>query len=527
MALAALRPFASWRARPRGSIRKLGASLWQALLAAVLVVAMVAVVAGILIRQRASTLAATQAEAEGLAHALAGEAGQALAAVDRAVAAASAQVDALDAADPAHLRTALRSLRLQESLANLVANQPPATSVALLAADGHLVSTSRIWPAPLSDAWHRPLFLALRARHGSAPAIELPPPPAAGRGARSIYLARRVEDRGGHLLAIATGALSLPYFQSFYRAVAQRGQSVVAVYRTDGTLLFCYPRRAQAPLARWSQMPRLATGSPWFAAVAAGGGAFEQSGPGQPTRIMAVQPVAAYPVVVEVGFSEPVALAAWRRQAIFAGIAFAIAVLGVGVLLRNLLGQFRRLEHRTLELGRTAAALSASEARLAEKSALLETTLEQMDQGIMMIDAGRRVGLCSQRARDLLELPAALMEGRPLFDEVLQYQVAHQEFVSADVPMQSLLRRGGYLDKPHAYERQRPNGMVIEVRTVPLPGGGAVRTYTDITARRAAEARLRFFAHHDELTRLANRMLLHRELNARAAVVMEEGAHGR
>ncbi|RDI50484.1 PAS domain S-box-containing protein/diguanylate cyclase (GGDEF)-like protein [Microvirga subterranea] len=44
---------------------------------------------------------------------------------------------------------------------------------------------------------------------------------------------------------------------------------------------------------------------------------------------------------------------------------------------------------------------------------------------------------------------------------------------------------------PSAYERTRPNGTVLEIRTVSLPEGGAVRTYTDITARQRAERELR------------------------------------
>ena len=50
---------------------------------------------------------------------------------------------------------------------------------------------------------------------------------------------------------------------------------------------------------------------------------------------------------------------------------------------------------------------------------------------------------------------------------------------------------GLYSDRLHIFERTRPNGTVLEIRTVPLPDGSAVRTYTDITARRRAEADLR------------------------------------
>ena len=67
---------------------------------------------------------------------------------------------------------------------------------------------------------------------------------------------------------------------------------------------------------------------------------------------------------------------------------------------------------------------------------------------------------------------------------------------------------GGGLDHRHpVYERTRPNGTVLEVRSMPTPDGGLVRTFTDITERKQAEARIAEMATHDELTGLANRTL--------------------
>ena len=37
------------------------------------------------------------------------------------------------------------------------------------------------------------------------------------------------------------------------------------------------------------------------------------------------------------------------------------------------------------------------------------------------------------------------------------------------------------------FERIRPDGKVIEIRGTPVPGGGFITTYVDMTARRAAE----------------------------------------
>jgi diguanylate cyclase (GGDEF)-like protein len=165
----------------------------------------------------------------------------------------------------------------------------------------------------------------------------------------------------------------------------------------------------------------------------------------------------------------------------------------------------RRRQAQDAELRRTVAALRSSERALAEEKHVLHTTLEQMDQGIMMIDADRTVALCNRNAIEMLNLPPDLMAARPAFADVLAYQRRVGEFDGSDANMQELIRVGGLLDRPHIYERQRPNGRVIEIRSVPLAGGGVVRTYSDITARRAAEERIRFVARHDDLTQVANR----------------------
>ncbi|WP_204279115.1 PAS-domain containing protein, partial [Klebsiella aerogenes] len=63
--------------------------------------------------------------------------------------------------------------------------------------------------------------------------------------------------------------------------------------------------------------------------------------------------------------------------------------------------------------------------------------------------------------------------------------------------------------KPHVFERQRPDGITIEVRGAPVEGGGFVTTYIDVTERRRNEARIEHMAHHDALTELPNRVLFH------------------
>jgi signal transduction histidine kinase/DNA-binding response OmpR family regulator/HPt (histidine-containing phosphotransfer) domain-containing protein len=194
--------------------------------------------------------------------------------------------------------------------------------------------------------------------------------------------------------------------------------------------------------------------------------------------------------------SEAAALANWRRQSTFIAIGALCTSLAFIVLFRALAVQFRELERKragletkTSELRHTADALRESEQRLVEKSQLLETTLEHMDQGIMVVDADRIVALCNRRVIEIMELPEELMASHPRFDDVLAYQSREQEY-GRDETLKEIVRLGGALDQPRTRERRRPNGRMIEFRNVPLPGGGAVRTFTDITTRKAAEEQI-------------------------------------
>lgn len=209
-------------------------------------------------------------------------------------------------------------------------------------------------------------------------------------------------------------------------------------------------------------------------------------------------------------------LSVLRDQLRFPGAAFELALPGdrwcrviaqVGPQGRHFLVHvdITLLKRQQHELLAAEARARESEAQLNRKSSMLELTLDRMDQGLMMVNADHVVELCNRRAMELLDLPEALMASRPDFQRVLQHQFEHGEFERATPAVMDFISAGGIMDRPHSYERERPDGRVIEIRSVPLDGGGVVRTYTDISERRAQERRIRFLARHDGLTGLINR----------------------
>lgn len=164
-----------------------------------------------------------------------------------------------------------------------------------------------------------------------------------------------------------------------------------------------------------------------------------------------------------------------------------------------------QLKHQQQQLLDAERRARDSEAILQEKSALLEATLECMLQGVMRISAERVVVVCNRRAQELLGLPKELMDSRPTLDAVFAYQAAHGEFVHVPPELMEIVRTGGDFSRPYSYDRKRPDGRVIEVNSVPIQGGGVLRTYTDITERKRADERIRHVARHDGLTSLVNR----------------------
>ena len=134
--------------------------------------------------------------------------------------------------------------------------------------------------------------------------------------------------------------------------------------------------------------------------------------------------------------------------------------------------------------------LTGTEGRQTQ-TVLLEATLATMDQGLALIDPSGRVLVANKRLAELLGLPPEFLAARPHVHEVRALQEQAGEYDATSAEFQRWIRAGELIPRERTYERTRPNGTVLEVRSVPMPDGGVVRTYSDITARRKAESALR------------------------------------
>ena len=160
----------------------------------------------------------------------------------------------------------------------------------------------------------------------------------------------------------------------------------------------------------------------------------------------------------------------------------------------------------------------SAQRELTEKSAQLEATLENTLQGICMVDAELRVVAFNQRYLDLLEYPPELFQRGDSLEKFFRYNTERGEYGDGDSEPQLQMgkARAGCFE-PYRYVRTRSNGTVLEVQGQPVPDGGMVRTYTDITETHRLSQQLSHQARHDALTGLPNR----REFEERLGRVLE------
>ena len=151
--------------------------------------------------------------------------------------------------------------------------------------------------------------------------------------------------------------------------------------------------------------------------------------------------------------------------------------------------------------------LARTTALLVEKTQVLETTLDFMDQGITNVNAEGRICVFNRRYLELLEMPEDLMSRQPRVEEVVRLQAARgdfgPDFEHVDASGRDYVRsehaaQGVPLQMPASYVRRTHTGRHVEVRTRQLPSGGRVRSFTDVTdfiatqeALRTSEARWR------------------------------------
>ena len=124
--------------------------------------------------------------------------------------------------------------------------------------------------------------------------------------------------------------------------------------------------------------------------------------------------------------------------------------------------------------------------------AILKAGLDHIDQGISVFDRDLRLVFCNRRYLDLLELPEDLAVVGSSYAAFVRYNAERGEYGPGSIENQVSERVEAARNFIAHYQEQiRPNGVVLAIHGVPLPEGGFISVYSDITEQQRAEELIR------------------------------------
>lgn len=113
---------------------------------------------------------------------------------------------------------------------------------------------------------------------------------------------------------------------------------------------------------------------------------------------------------------------------------------------------------------------------------ILFSTLENLSQGVSVVDRDLQLVAWNKKYLQMFEYPDGLIRvGRPIAD-IVRFN-AERGLCGPGAPDEHVNKRLTHMrnGSEHVFQRLHPDGTVIEIRGNPIPGGGFVTTFTDIT----------------------------------------------
>jgi len=150
---------------------------------------------------------------------------------------------------------------------------------------------------------------------------------------------------------------------------------------------------------------------------------------------------------------------------------------------------------------------------LSEQYRRFDAALNNMSQGLCMLDASLRVIVCNRRYIEMYGLSPDIVKPGVSMCEIMEHSCQlglHPNMTGARLYADYVerLREG-----EHTLHRHLSDGRIIKLNHKRMEHGGWVVTYEDVTERHKAQARVAHMAQHDSLTDLPNRTLFREKMS--------------
>ncbi|WP_035684000.1 EAL domain-containing protein [Bradyrhizobium sp. Cp5.3] len=364
--------------------------------------------------------------------------------------------------------------------------------VNVIDADGNVINSSTVWPAPKVNVADRAYFRTFRYDPNS-PDVLIAPLHSRISGAWTILIVRRIVGPNGEFMGMIGRGIEPANFEKFFESVLLGEGATISMLHRDGTLLARYPHSSEMMGKNFKTGPfeqQRIFGLDHFA------GRITSPVDGE-DRLISARALPHFPILMMATTTRAAALTDWREQIfILISVAGASALAIAGVLIaivRKLLEQHR-----------------LSRERLTLEKLRLDRAVNNMTQGLLLFDASQRLVVCNQRYIEMYGLSPEVVKPGCSFHDIIAHRKATGSFSgNADQYVARVLRD---VHVRNSMVVDTSDGRSIHILNEPLADGGWVATHEDVTERRRIEERITHLAHYDALTDLPNRAMFHEHL---------------
>lgn len=367
---------------------------------------------------------------------------------------------------PEQFRRIMGEKHYFDAMRDRIVGQPQIGVALIIAANGDVVNTTRVWPpSPINVAdleWFR------KAMEPEATMLSLSAT-AIGRasGRPRFYVSRKMVSATGELLGVVAVGLEASFFADFYSRVALGPDSWLSLFRSDGTLLAT--SLPDQPLGK-----RFDDILPYRLIAAGQAGKavltktpFPYYAGGSPSRIVVATKVGTFPAYVAVVVGESAFLTPWRDRNL---LIFLIATMLTALTVVAGLGILRLNER------------SAAAAREASRRQMLAAIVDTPLALTAIVDRTGRIVHANPSFRRLLGANDDDDVANALFNPALEGVEPLLSFVKGEAPLAEVdvqLVRAG--------DQTRRLRFSLSRQTLPESGESIIMVGYDETRRHQAE----------------------------------------
>jgi signal transduction histidine kinase len=348
--------------------------------------------------------------------------------------------------------------------------------ILILDTRGHLLNRAGWTNGPEQDYSQEPFFAA--HQQGGLPSLFIGRPERSpATGGWSVMMSRPL-FRHDAVIGVIAAEVPITVFGDFYNSVVANNGIGVKLMLDDGTLMATEPHQEEL-IGR--PLPDAATVLAAAARHRFGLIGNHDEDTGRP-QVIAFAHIPARPLLLIASRSRNAILAQWRSECVGSVVGFVLFAVTAGCLTWLMVRAVDRQQ-------KAAARLRTSEERLQRQSDLLQSTLENMGEGLSVFDRRGRLLAWNARFVELLELPEPTSE--TTLRDILTIQVERGDFGPVDPSIEVGDRIERFFQNvPYVRERLTTSGRTLQIRRRAMPGGAVVSLYSDITERKAADIKM-------------------------------------